>query len=289
MASKGRAYLVKQLQKIQLQKEQLQKRVSRRQAVKIVNLVFREMGEALKRGEDVEFPTGKLRRVRTPLVNEYWVKDRRGYTVEFRSDDERYPLTEEDLQDASKQPGESPASAKKESTAGKLAKTIAGYAKKDLKHYETIESPRARADEIIVNLIRAELGENEQPPKPEKVAEVLSVALKHMQGRYREWSRERNPLWQLPMATTEKMLLVGIRPSGTPAMSKTEQVGLWVADTLNFICKHNWEGIRAIQEAKRQLVEGEEPPSRAERQYVRKEAAIPKKYHASAFRWALDI
>lgn len=72
--SKGRAYLVGELRK---------HGVSRRLAAKILDLVFHEMSEALKRGEEVEFPFGILSRVRCHLVNEYWVRDRRGYTVVF--------------------------------------------------------------------------------------------------------------------------------------------------------------------------------------------------------------
>lgn len=76
--SKGRAYLVKELQR---------RGVSRRQAVKILDLVFSEVSQALKRGEEVEFPFGRLRRVRSRLVNKNWVRDRRGYTVDLELDE----------------------------------------------------------------------------------------------------------------------------------------------------------------------------------------------------------
>ncbi len=60
------------------------------------------MSEALKRGEEVEFPFGKLRRVRTRLVNEYWVRDRRGYTVVFELDEfGEYPLSPSVLRELS--------------------------------------------------------------------------------------------------------------------------------------------------------------------------------------------
>jgi nucleoid DNA-binding protein len=51
----GRAYLVEKLRKLGL---------SRRDSVRILNIILDEMGKALKRGERVEFPLGALRRVR---------------------------------------------------------------------------------------------------------------------------------------------------------------------------------------------------------------------------------
>jgi len=48
----GRAYLVGKL---------VERGLSRRQAVRILNTIFQEMGEALQRGEDVEFPYGCLK------------------------------------------------------------------------------------------------------------------------------------------------------------------------------------------------------------------------------------
>ncbi len=55
----GRAHLVKKLQKHGL---------SRRGAVLVLNVMFKEMTAALARGEEVEFPFGKLERVRHPRV-----------------------------------------------------------------------------------------------------------------------------------------------------------------------------------------------------------------------------
>jgi hypothetical protein len=75
--SKGRAYLVKQLQG---------QGVSRRRAVRLLNLVFRQMSQALKRGKEVEFPFGKLKRVRYDSARyldlaEDWSGCRQVYTV----------------------------------------------------------------------------------------------------------------------------------------------------------------------------------------------------------------
>ena len=75
----GRAYLVAELRK---------RGVSRRLAVRILNLVFREMSQALARGKEVEFPFGKLRRVRRHFSADWdraddWPANRQGYTVEW--------------------------------------------------------------------------------------------------------------------------------------------------------------------------------------------------------------
>jgi hypothetical protein len=51
----GRAHLVAQLRK---------RALSRRQAVRILNAIFKEMKRALSRGREVEFAGGKLKRVR---------------------------------------------------------------------------------------------------------------------------------------------------------------------------------------------------------------------------------
>lgn len=51
----SRTYLVGMLRK---------RGLSRRDSVRILNLVIDEMTQALKRGEEVEFPFGTLRRVR---------------------------------------------------------------------------------------------------------------------------------------------------------------------------------------------------------------------------------
>ncbi len=56
----GRAHLVKKLQE--------RGGLSRRGAVRVLNVMFKEMSAALARGEEVEFPFGKLERVRHPRV-----------------------------------------------------------------------------------------------------------------------------------------------------------------------------------------------------------------------------
>jgi hypothetical protein len=79
----GRAYLVAELAK---------HGVSRRLALRILNLIFREMGKALARGEKVPFPGGKL--MRTPrhfskywdMVDD-WPANRQGYTVDWVLDE----------------------------------------------------------------------------------------------------------------------------------------------------------------------------------------------------------
>jgi hypothetical protein len=82
VANKGRAYLVKELQK---------RGVSRRWAVRILDLVFGEMSQALKRGEEVEFALGRLKRVPR---GKYWDEvKRRGYTVRWEPDGAENELT----------------------------------------------------------------------------------------------------------------------------------------------------------------------------------------------------
>jgi len=89
----GRAYLVKELQK---------RGVSRRLAVRILDLVFGEMSQAHKRGEVVEFPLGKLKRVpRGKYWDEIddWPANRRRYKVKWELDEAENRLTEELDQD----------------------------------------------------------------------------------------------------------------------------------------------------------------------------------------------
>ena len=89
----GRAYLVKELQK---------RGVSRRLAVRILDLVFGEMSQAHKRGEVVEFPLGKLKRVpRGKYWDEIddWPANRRRYKVKWELDEAENRLTEESDQD----------------------------------------------------------------------------------------------------------------------------------------------------------------------------------------------
>ena len=78
----GRAFLVKELGR---------RGLSRRDAVQIVNFVFREMSKALARGEEVPFPFGKLVRARRHFSQYWdsiddWPANRQGYTVEWYLD-----------------------------------------------------------------------------------------------------------------------------------------------------------------------------------------------------------
>jgi hypothetical protein len=80
----GRAYLVGKLR---------ERGLSRRQAVVVVNVILERMIKALRRGEEVEFPIGKLRRVRRHFSNYWdgendWPANRQGYTVEWYLDKE---------------------------------------------------------------------------------------------------------------------------------------------------------------------------------------------------------
>ena len=77
--SVGREYLEKRLRKQGL---------SRRRSVKILDAIFGEMSAALARGEQVEFPYGKLTRVRKHFGRWWdavddWPANREPYTVEW--------------------------------------------------------------------------------------------------------------------------------------------------------------------------------------------------------------
>ena len=66
--------------------------VSRRFALQILDVIFREMSQALKRGEEVEFPFGKLKRVRYDSIRylhliEGWPACGEGYTVIHKLDE----------------------------------------------------------------------------------------------------------------------------------------------------------------------------------------------------------
>ncbi len=77
----GRAELVAKLQ---------ERGLSRRQSVRILNFVFAEMKKALRRGQEVEFPLGKLVRIWRWPVEPPRVKSsarRRPYKVEWRLDE----------------------------------------------------------------------------------------------------------------------------------------------------------------------------------------------------------
>ena len=81
----GRAYLVSKLQ---------ERGVSRRMAVRILNLIFAEMSKALQRGREVEFPFGRLKRVKR--VSRRWElagdEPMTPYTVEHELDATGYRL-----------------------------------------------------------------------------------------------------------------------------------------------------------------------------------------------------
>ena len=88
--SLGRAYLVGKLRK---------RGLSRRDSVRILNFVLREMAQALKRDEPVEFPLGALRRVRHQrskkrgwFLGKITTIYKRPYTVKHELDEEGYKL-----------------------------------------------------------------------------------------------------------------------------------------------------------------------------------------------------
>ena len=88
--SLGRAYLVGKLRKPGL---------SRRDSVRILNRVINEMTQALRRGEEMEFPFGTLQRVRHfhrkqrgKFLGKTKTIYRRRYTVTHRVDEEGYKL-----------------------------------------------------------------------------------------------------------------------------------------------------------------------------------------------------
>ena len=79
----GRGYLVKKLS---------ERGLSRRQAVRILNFILKEMKKTLRRGGAVEFPLGKLVRVRRHFSKEWdrvddWPADRQRYTVAWELDE----------------------------------------------------------------------------------------------------------------------------------------------------------------------------------------------------------
>ena len=81
--SVGRAYLVGNLQ---------EQGLSRRQSIEVVNVILERMIHALRRGLEVEFPFGKLKRVKEHF-SQWWdaVDDtpanRHLYTVEYELDE----------------------------------------------------------------------------------------------------------------------------------------------------------------------------------------------------------
>lgn len=84
----GRAYLAGKLREVG---------VSRRDAVRILNVVFREMGKALRRGKYVEFPFGHLKAVKKLSQRWEMLNDEpmRPYTVEHELDEEGHRLLDE--------------------------------------------------------------------------------------------------------------------------------------------------------------------------------------------------
>ena len=78
----GRAYLVAKLRRHGL---------SKRQAVRVLDTIITAMAEELKRGREVEFPFGKLVRVRRHFGDWWdaaddWPANRDPYTVEHETD-----------------------------------------------------------------------------------------------------------------------------------------------------------------------------------------------------------
>jgi hypothetical protein len=78
----GRTYLAGKLR---------ERGLSRRQAARILNAVLAEMSGALQRDEEVEFPFGKLQRVKRDFSQSWelisdWPANRDLYTVEHRLD-----------------------------------------------------------------------------------------------------------------------------------------------------------------------------------------------------------
>lgn len=79
----GRAYLVSKLR---------ERGFSRRQSVQIINTILDGMIGALKRDREVEFPFGKLKRVRRYFSDYWdfvddWPANRAPYTVEWQLDE----------------------------------------------------------------------------------------------------------------------------------------------------------------------------------------------------------
>jgi ribosomal protein L13E len=80
----GRAYLVEELRK---------RGLSKRHAVRILNMIIAEMKKALKRGREVEFPFGKLKRVKRHF-SKWWDSiddhpaNKEPYSVEHELDEE---------------------------------------------------------------------------------------------------------------------------------------------------------------------------------------------------------
>lgn len=80
----GRCYLVDKLRESGL---------SRRQSVLVVNTILEAMVDALRRGEDVEFPFGQLSRIRRYFNKSWesaddWPADQDPYTVVYQQDPE---------------------------------------------------------------------------------------------------------------------------------------------------------------------------------------------------------
>jgi len=80
---------------------------SRRDAVRILNRVIHEMTEALRRGEEVEFPFGTLRRVRHQhSKTRGWFLDRltstykKPYTVKHELDEKGYKLLNDEKEES---------------------------------------------------------------------------------------------------------------------------------------------------------------------------------------------
>ena len=75
----GRSYLIAKLE---------ERGLSRRRSLRVLNFLFKEMKQALARGEEVEFAGGKLQRVERHFgqwwdVVDDWPANRQPYTVEW--------------------------------------------------------------------------------------------------------------------------------------------------------------------------------------------------------------
>jgi hypothetical protein len=86
----GRAYLVSKLR---------ERGLSRRGALRVLNVIFEEMSKELSRGRSVEFPYGKLHRVKKRFGKRWddyddWPADRQRYTVEWELDEAGWKLLE---------------------------------------------------------------------------------------------------------------------------------------------------------------------------------------------------
>ena len=86
----GRAYLIAKLQ---------ERGLSRRGALRVLNVIFEAMKKELQAGRAVKFPLGKLKRVKRSFGKYWddyddWPADRQRYTVEWELDEAGWKLLE---------------------------------------------------------------------------------------------------------------------------------------------------------------------------------------------------